>query len=137
MKARLVKFGEIEVEGKRYTHDVVIDGGKVRKRKKGPSKQFREKFGHTPLSAGEEIPWGGERLIVGTGAHGALPVMDEVLAEAKRRGIEVIAAPTFGSLSAAGGSEEGPSVRHPALHVLTGDFGRPESQTRIAALCDR
>ena len=31
MKARLVKFGEIEVEGKRYTHDVVIDGGKVRK----------------------------------------------------------------------------------------------------------
>jgi hypothetical protein len=56
MKARLVKFGEIEVDGKRYTHDVVIDGGKVRKRKKGPSKQFREKFGHTPLSAGEEIP---------------------------------------------------------------------------------
>jgi len=36
MKARLVKFGEIEVEGKRYTHDVVIEGGKVRKRKKGP-----------------------------------------------------------------------------------------------------
>jgi hypothetical protein len=95
MKARLVKFGEIEVEGKRYTHDVVIDRGKVRKRKKGPSKQFREKFGHTPLSAGEEIPWGGKRLIVGTGAHGALPVMDEVLAEAKRRGIEVIAAPTL------------------------------------------
>ena len=95
MKARLVKFGEIEVEGKRYTHDVVIDAGKVRKRKKAPSKQFREKFGHTPLSAGEEIPWGGKRLIVGTGAHGALPVMDEVLAEAKRRGIEVIAAPTL------------------------------------------
>jgi hypothetical protein len=41
MKARLVKFGEIEVEGKHYTHDVVIDGGKVRKRNKGPSKQFR------------------------------------------------------------------------------------------------
>jgi hypothetical protein len=95
VKARLVKFGEIEVEGKRYTHDVVIDGGKVRKRKKGPSKQFRERFGHTPLSAEEEIPWGGKRLIVGTGAHGGLPVMDEVLAEAKRRGIEVIAAPTL------------------------------------------
>ena len=94
MKARLIKFGEIEVEGKRYAHDVVINGGKVRKRKKGPSKQFREKFGHTPLSAEEKIPWGGKRLIVGTGAHGALPVMNEVLAEAKRRGIEVIAAPT-------------------------------------------
>jgi hypothetical protein len=95
MKARLVKFGEIEVEGERYTHDVVIDGDKVRKRKKGPSKQFREKFGHTPVSAGEKIPWGGKQLIVGTGAHGALPVMDEVLAEAKRRGIEIIAKPTL------------------------------------------
>ncbi len=95
MKARLVKLGEIEVEGKRYTHDVMIDADKVRKRKKGPSKQFREEFGHTPLSAREEIPWGGKRLIVGTGAHGALPVMDEVLAEAKRRGIEVTAAPTL------------------------------------------
>src|SRR5213594_2847401 len=94
MKARLVKFGEIEVEGKRYMHDVVIDGGKVRKRKKKPSKQFREKFGHTPLSVGEEIPWGGKQLIVGTGAHGALPVIDEILAEAKRRGVEVISAPT-------------------------------------------
>ncbi len=95
MKAQLVKFGEIEVEGKRYMHDVVIDGGKVRKRKKGPSKQFREKFGHTPLSVEEEIPWGGKRLMIGTGAHDALPVMEEVLAEARRRGVEVIAAPTL------------------------------------------
>ena len=99
MKARLVRFGEIEVEGEHYTNDVVIDGGKVRKRKKGPSKQFREKFGHTPLSAGEKIPWGGKRLIVGTGAHGALPVMDEVLAEGKRRGIEVITKPTVEACS--------------------------------------
>ena len=94
MKARLLGFGELEVEGKRYMHDVVIDGGKVRKRRKGPSKPFRERFGHTPLSAEEEIPWGGKRLIIGTGAHGALPIMDEVLAEARRRGIEVTAAPT-------------------------------------------
>src|SRR5258705_11662734 len=93
MKARLVKFGEVEVEGKRYTHDVVIDGGKVRKRKKGPSKQFREKFGHTPLSAGEEIPWGGERLIIGTRAHGALPLMDEVVAAPNRPGIEASCPP--------------------------------------------
>ena len=69
----------------------MIDGGKVRKPKKGPSKQFRENFGHTPLSAGEKIPRGGKRLIVGTGVHGALRVMGEVLAEAKRRGIEIIA----------------------------------------------
>jgi ribosomal protein L13 len=48
MKARLVKFGEIEVEGKRYTHDVVIEGGKVRKRKKGPSKHRRAVKGMLP-----------------------------------------------------------------------------------------
>jgi hypothetical protein len=65
MQARLVEFGEIEVEGKRYMHDVVIDGGKVRKRKKGPSKQFRERFGHTPLSAEEEIPWEANELLSG------------------------------------------------------------------------
>jgi hypothetical protein len=94
MKARLIRFGEIEVEGKVYTHDVVIDRGKVRKRKKGPSKRFRDQFGHTPLSVGEDIPWGGNRLMVGTGAQGALPVMEEVVAEAKRRGIEIVAAPT-------------------------------------------
>jgi hypothetical protein len=132
MKARLVKFGEIEVEGKRYTHDVVIDGGKVRKRKKGPSKQFREKFGHTPLSVEEEIPWGGKRLIVGTGAHGALPVMDEVLAEAKRRGIELTAGAYIGGLSLAGGGEEGPGVRHPSLHVLTADLGDRRSSLLMA-----
>jgi hypothetical protein len=83
MKTRLVKF--VEVEGMRHTHDVVIDSGKERKRKKGPSKQFRETFGRTPLSAEEAIPWGGKRLIVRTDAHGGLPAMDEVLAEAKRR----------------------------------------------------
>ena len=79
-EARLVGFGEIEGEGTRYTHDVVIDDGKVRKRKKGPSKQFREKFGHTPLSPEEEIPWGAKQLMVGTGTHGALPIMNEVRA---------------------------------------------------------
>jgi hypothetical protein len=43
---------------------------------------------------GKKFPGEASGLIVGTGAHGALPVMDEVLTEAKRRGIEVIAAPT-------------------------------------------
>jgi hypothetical protein len=114
MKARLVEFGEIEVEGRRYTHDVVIDGGKVRKRRKGPSEQSREKFGHTPLSAEEEIPWGGKRLIVATGAQGALPVNGRSAnggETARNRG-------HCRSLSAAEGSEEGPGACNPALHVL-------------------
>jgi hypothetical protein len=45
---------------------VVIDGGEVRKRKKKPLKKFREEYGHTPLSAEEEIPWKCRRLVVGT-----------------------------------------------------------------------
>jgi hypothetical protein len=94
MQVRLVGFGEIEVEGRRYPHDVVIEGGDVRKRRKGPSKSFRDRYGHTPLSADEEIPWRGHTLVVGTGAGGRLPVMPEVLAEARRRGIRLIAVPT-------------------------------------------
>lgn len=94
MKARLIAFGEIELQNERYHHDVVIDGGKIRKRKKGPSKQFRGENGHTPLSLKEEIPWGGSQLIVGTGAYGRLPIMSEVREEAQRRRVELVAVPT-------------------------------------------
>jgi len=41
--------------------------------------------GHTPLSSEEDIAWTCRTLVVGTGAHGSLPVMDEVRQEAKRR----------------------------------------------------
>ena len=91
---RWIVFGEIEIEGERYRHDVVIAAGNVAKRLKKPSKAFREQFGHTPLSAGERIPWEGKRLIVGTGEKGSLPIMPDVLAEAERRGIEIVAVPT-------------------------------------------
>lgn len=94
MKAKLIAFGEIEVDAERYDYDVVIDGGKVRKRKKAPSKQYREENGHTPLSIKEEIPWGGSQLIVGTGAYGRLPVMPEIREEAERRGVKLVAVPT-------------------------------------------
>ena len=94
MDVRLCGFGSIEVEGRAYEHDIVIDRGVVRKRSKKPSKPYRDKFGHTPLSADEELPWGGRRLIIGTGAHGSLPIMPEVVAEAARRNIDVVAVPT-------------------------------------------
>ena len=94
MQARWIAFGEIEVEGGRYTHDVVIDAGVVHKRVKKPSKAYRDQFGHTPLSVKENIPWGGALLIVGTGGSGSLPIMPGVWKEAKQRGIELVAAPT-------------------------------------------
>jgi hypothetical protein len=86
-------FGSIRIDGITYEHDVVIDRGEVRKRKKKPSKKFRSAFEHTPLSVEERIPWQCRRLVVETGT-GALPVMKEVEREAKRRKIELFVLPT-------------------------------------------
>jgi hypothetical protein len=88
------EFGTIRIDNETYEHDVVIARGKIRKRKKKPSRPFREQFGHTPLSLEEKIPWKCRQLIVGTGANGRLPVMDEVRREAERRGVELIVLPT-------------------------------------------
>ena len=56
MRFQKFSFGSIRIDGITHEHDVVIDRGKVRKRKKRPSKKFREAFGHTPISVEEEIP---------------------------------------------------------------------------------
>jgi len=69
----------------------------VSKRKKKASKKFREAFGHTPLSLKEDIPWKCSRLVIGTGT-GALPVMEEVKAEAQRRKIELLILPTANAI---------------------------------------
>jgi hypothetical protein len=94
MKARLLGFGDVELEGRRYHADVVIERGQIRRRHKKPSKPYRDRFGHTPLSVEESIPWGGSRLVVGTGADGLLPIMAEVHELAARRHVEIIALPT-------------------------------------------
>ncbi|MGO9607240.1 MAG: MTH938/NDUFAF3 family protein [Candidatus Binataceae bacterium] len=94
MRIRQFSFGSIRIDGVIYEHDVIIDHGKVRKRKKKPSKKFREQFGHTPLSVEEEIPWKCRRLVIGTGMYGALPVMDDLKREAERRKLELSVMPT-------------------------------------------
>jgi hypothetical protein len=88
------KFGSIQVDGMTYEYDVVIDGGSIRKRKKKPSKPFRSAYGHTPLSAAEDIPWQCRRLVIGTGVHGGLPIMEEVDREAQARQVELLVVPT-------------------------------------------
>ncbi|PYR28073.1 MAG: hypothetical protein DMF98_03995 [Acidobacteria bacterium] len=93
-------FGRITIDGVTYEHDVVIDHGKIGKRKKKPSKKFRAAFGHTPLSADEEIPWSCRRLVIGTGAYGNLPIMEAVKREAVRREIELVILPTAEALQA-------------------------------------
>ena len=87
-------FGAILIDGERFNHDVVVESERVRRRKKGPSKPYRNRYGHTPLSLDEEIPWSTAQLVVGTGASGRLPIMPEVWEEAKAQSVELIALPT-------------------------------------------
>ena len=107
-------FGSIRVDGVTYEHDVVVAGGRVRKRKKKLSKPFRDAFGHTPLSIEEDIPWDCRRLLVGTGASGALPVMDEVKQEAARRQVALVTVPTREAIEA---FEAEPEDTNAILHV--------------------
>ncbi len=94
MRFEAFSFGQIRIDGVTYDYDVVIERGEVRKRKKKPSKKYRDAFGHTPVSTDEKIPWRCRRLVVGTGDGGALPVMDEVKLEAKRRKVDLLIRPT-------------------------------------------
>jgi hypothetical protein len=87
-------FGSMRVDGVTYDHDLIIDRGKIRKRIKTASKKFRGAYGHTPLSIAEDIPWRCRRLVIGTGAHGALPVMTQVRQEAQRRNVDLVVLPT-------------------------------------------
>ena len=93
MRFESFSFGSIRIDGVTYDHDVVVDRGEVRKRRKGPSRRFRGGYGHTPVSVEEEIPWRCRRLVIGTGT-GALPVMDQVEREARRREVELVIMPT-------------------------------------------
>jgi hypothetical protein len=107
-------FGSIRIDGIDYEHDVVIDGRTVRKRKKKPSKKFRQAFGHTPVSIEEDIPWKCGRLVIGTGA-GALPVMDDVKLEAKRRKVKLLILPTAEAIEAL--KQEDRDKTNAILHV--------------------
>ena len=113
MRFQKFSFGSIRIDGVTYEHDVVIDRGDVSKRKKKPSKKFRDEYGHTPVSIEEKIPWKCHRLIIGTGT-GALPVMDDVKIEAKRRKIELLILPTVEAIEQL---KEQPDETNVILHV--------------------
>ena len=113
MRFEHFSFGSIRIDNVTYEHDVVIDRGEVRKRKKKPSKEFRAAFDHTPVSVKEDKPWNCRRLVIGTGT-GALPIMDEVKHEAKRRNVELLILPTDQAIKAL---EEHPEKTNAILHV--------------------
>jgi hypothetical protein len=79
-------FGSVRVDGVIYDHDLIIDRGKIRKRKKAASRKFRGAY--------EDIPWRCRRLVIGSGADGALPVMKQVRKEARRREVDLVVLPT-------------------------------------------
>lgn len=114
MKFEAFSFGSVRVDSATYDYDLVIDRGNIRKRKKKPSQQFRADFGHTPLSLEEKIPWKCRRLVIGTGAYGALPVMKEVRSEAKRRKVELLVLPTAQAIELLSGK---PRDTNAILHV--------------------
>ena len=92
-------FGSLQVDGVTYDHDLIVDRGKIRKRHKAASRKYRDAYGHAPLSIAEDIPWRCRRLVIGTGAEGALPVMREVQDEARRREVELVVLPTAQAIS--------------------------------------
>ena len=107
-------FGSLRIDGKTYENDVVIDRGEISKRKKKPSKRFRDEFGHTRLSIKETIPWKCGQLVIGTGAYGNLPVMKEVQRAAERRNVKLQILPTAEAIHLL---NQNPGDTNAVLHV--------------------
>jgi len=114
MQFKNFSFGSVQIGASTCEHDVVIDRGEIRKRRKKPSKKFREQFGHTPLSIEEDIPWKCNQLVIGTGAYGRLPVMQEVRDRAERKKIKLLILPTLEAIEVL---NRNPNDTNAILHV--------------------
>jgi hypothetical protein len=90
MKVKDISFGAITIDGETYRKDLIIDNGSIKKRDKAASKKYSDRFGHTPLSLEENIPWNCKRLVIGMGHSSSLPVMDEVRELAAQKSVELI-----------------------------------------------
>ncbi|MGQ9512770.1 Mth938-like domain-containing protein [Thermodesulfitimonas sp.] len=88
MKIDGYRFGEIIIDGRRYTSDVLIMPDKVL--------SWWRKAGHAVAVADlvEAISVQPEFLIIGTGAYGVVRVLPEVKSFLAREGVVLIAAPT-------------------------------------------
>jgi hypothetical protein len=105
MDIQYPNFGTIVIDGERYDHDLIIEDGHVTARDKSPSKPLKGRYGHTPLSDGEAIPWSRPRLIIGSGYSGSLPIVSAVEDEADRRGIDLVVMPTAEAVDLLNGSD--------------------------------
>jgi hypothetical protein len=87
-------FGSIRVDGVTYDHDLIIDRGRsasARRPRRGSSAASTG----TPHCRSRRTSRGdAAQLVVGSGADGALPVMQQVRDEARRRKVELVVLPT-------------------------------------------
>lgn len=88
MQASNLTFGSITIDGKTYSKDLVISKGNIATRNKKASKALGI-AGHTPLTAHENIPWDCDRLVIGTGQYGSLPIHESIRTEASKRGVQL------------------------------------------------
>lgn len=94
MEVESYSFGEIVIDGTAYTKDLVIEKGKISKRDKKKSKPLKAEYGHTPLTALENIPWSYRRLVIGTGMYGKLPIAPDVREAAEKNHVAIEKMPT-------------------------------------------
>lgn len=94
---------------------MLVERGRVSRRRKKASKPERDRYGHTPLTTAEPLPWRCRRLIVGTGAEGRLPIAPDVIAEARRRHVELLTLPTAEACARLSGEDSDTTAA--VLHV--------------------
>ena len=85
MLIRKYSFGEIIVDNKRYTRDLIVFPDKIKEN------WWRKEGHYLCLEDLEEvIQYKPEILVIGTGYHGIMRVPDELVGELQKLGIKVI-----------------------------------------------
>src|SRR5205807_543408 len=107
-------FGSLQIDGSSYEHDVLLAEFLGRLPLAFGDLPAIDQFGHTPLSVEENIPWKCRQLVIGNGAYGRLPVMQEVRREAERRKIKLLVLPTIEAIELL---NQNPKDTNAILHV--------------------
>ncbi|MFB6088347.1 MAG: Mth938-like domain-containing protein [Candidatus Aenigmatarchaeota archaeon] len=85
MKIEDYSFGKIEINGRKFTEDVIIFPDRV-------ESEWWRKNGHelNPRDIGEILEYGPDVLVVGTGTSGRMKVLNDVESLLKEHGIDLI-----------------------------------------------
>ena len=105
-------FGKIEIDGERYTSDVIILPTGVR-----PGWWRREGHSIVPEDLNAALEAVPEVLIIGRGAHGMMNVPGETLVRLRQAGIQVICLPTAQAVETYNDRTQQGSVVVAALHL--------------------